>query len=420
MNLKCGRVGLSVCLLLIAGDVHGLSGKLNYRFDGKISRNVLENYLSRSITTMELDRSPGTLDDEIRMLQNIGAKFAGRTIYLWGGETRIADPKFLAWGRELAERIHENAPDVVLQAAVFEIVTESVGRVPVPDWVFQEFAQPPQTRNFDYSKMLFPDKKYVDHWGRGSSVPDICQVETKMWFFFLAASYMNTGIEAIHFGQIDLIGKNDPEYRNSADLLQHVRRYAAKKARRHYLICDAHVPKGGPVVDGRLLLDFHSFPLRPKEVADSPQKAVLAMGYSDGIYGRSNGGVAPSGWKCEHLPYLVEFDNFGGTRTPGQASQVSTASIFTWGYDEITWFAVQPESYRNEWLRYAWNWLKEHDRNGFLEMPGFRMITNGPANPAGGGGRINFYFANTKSPACPHGFGQEETIKAIWREASKK
>ena len=199
-----------------------------------------------------------------------------------------------------------------------------------------------------------------------------------------------------------------------------MRRYAAKKARRHYLICDAHVPKGGPVVDGRLLLDFHSFPLRPKEVADSPQKAVLAMGYSDGIYGRSNGGVAPSGWKCEHLPYLVEFDNFGGTRTPGQASQVSTASIFTWGYDEITWFAVQPESYRNEWLRYAWNWLKEHDRNGFLEMPGFRMITNGPANPAGGGGRINFYFANTKSPACPHGFGQEETIKAIWREASKK
>jgi hypothetical protein len=98
MNRKCGRIGLCLCLLLIAGDVHGLFGKSNYRFDGKISRNVLENYLSRSITMMELDRSPGTLDDEIRMLQNIGAKFAGRTIYLWGNEARIADPKFLAWG----------------------------------------------------------------------------------------------------------------------------------------------------------------------------------------------------------------------------------------------------------------------------------------------------------------------------------
>ena len=155
----------------------------------------------------------------------------------------------------------------------------------------------------------------------------------------------------------------------------------ASRARRHYVICDAHVPKAGPVVDGKLLLDFHSFPLRPKEVADSPQKAVLEVGHSDGLYGRSNGGIAPSGWKCEHLPYLVEFDNFGGTRAPGQASQARGPSIFTWGYDEITWLAQQPESYRNDWLRYAWNWLKEHDRNGFLEMPGGRMSANGPEIP---------------------------------------
>ena len=421
MNLKCGRMGLCLCMLLISGDVHGLFGKRSYRFDGKISREVLENYLSRSITMTEIYRSPGNLDDDIRMLKNIGAKFAGRTIYLWGGEARIADPKFLAQGREMAARIHQNDPDVVLQAAVFEIVTEGVGEVPVPDWAFQEFGQTPEAREFDYSKMLFPDKRLVDHWRRGSSVPDICQTETKMWFFFLAASYMNAGIEAIHFGQLDLMGKNDPEYRNWADLLQHVRHYAATRARRHYVICDAHVPKAGPVVDGKLLLDFHSFPLRPKEVADAPQKAVLEVGHSDGLYGRSNGGIAPSGWKCEHLPYLVEFDNFGGTRTPGQASQAKGASIFTWGYDEITWLAQQPEPYRNEWLRYAWNWLKEHDRNGFLEMPGGRMLTNGPPIPAeDGGGRANWYFANTKSPACPRGFSQEETIKAIWHEDAKK
>jgi hypothetical protein len=418
MKLKCGPFGLCLCLLLIAGDVHGLFGQRNYHFDGKISREVLENYLSRSITMTEIYRSPGNLDDDIRMLKNTGAKFAGRTIYLWGGEERIADPKFLAQGREMVTRVHRNDPDVVLQAAVFEIVTQAVGQIPVPDWVFKEFALPPETRNFDYSKMLFPDKRLVDHWRPGSSVPDICQVETKMWFFFLAASYMNIGIEAIHVGQLDLMGRNDPEYRNWADLMQHVRAYAARNARRHWLICDAHVPKGGPVVDGKLLLDFHSFPLRPKEVADSPRKAILAVGYSDGIYGRSKGGIAPSGWKCEHLPYLVEFDNFGGNRAPGEASQTRGASIFTWGYDEITWFAQQPESYRNEWLHYAWNWLKEHDRDGFLEMPGGRMLTNGPAIP-GEGRRLNWYFANTKSPACPNGFGQEETIKAIWLEDSK-
>ena len=59
---------------------------------------------------------------------------------------------------------------MALQAAVFEIVTEGVGQVPVPDWVFKEFGQAPETRNFDYAKMMFPDKSMVDHWGRGSSV----------------------------------------------------------------------------------------------------------------------------------------------------------------------------------------------------------------------------------------------------------
>ena len=421
MNLRRRGVGLCLCLLSISGAAHGLFGKENYGFDGKISREVLENYLSRSITMAELYRSPGNLDDDVRMLKNIGAKFVGRAIYLWGGEARIADPKFVALGREMAARIHRNDPDVVLQAAVFEIVTQQgVTEVPIPDWVFREFAQTPEVRNFDYSKMLFPDKTFVDHWQRGSSVPDIRQIETKMWFFFLAASYMNVGIEAIHFGQLDLIGRNDPEYRNWADLLQHVRSYAANHARRHYVICDAHVPKAGPVVDGKLLLDFHSFPLRPKEVADSPRKAVLEMGYSDSIYGRSNGGIAPSGWQCEHLPFLVEFDNFGGSHTPGEASQAKGASIFTWGYDEITWLSQQPEPNRNEWLRYAWNWLREHDRSGFLEMPGGRMLTNGPTVPAESGGTINWYFANTKSPACPRGFSQEETIKAIWLEDSGK
>jgi hypothetical protein len=418
MNLENGLIRLTVCLLTLTAGFDPLLAKSNYRFDRKISRVVLENYLSRSITMAELYRSPGNLDDDIRMIQNTGAKFIGRSIYLWGGEARLLDPIFLAQGRTMVSRIHENDPDVVLQACAFEIVTESVSQIPVPAWVFQEFGQPIETRNFDYSKMLFPDNQLVDHWRRGSSVPDIRQLETKMWMFFLAGTYFDIGIEAIHFGQLDLMGRGDPEKRHWAQLLQHVRRYATKKTRRHYVICDAHVPKGGPVVDGRLLLDFHSFPLRPKEVADSPGKAVLQIGYSDALYGRSKGGIAPSGWKCEHLPFLVEFDNFGGTRNPGQASQTRSASIFTWGYDEITWLAQQPEPYRNEWLRYAWNWLKEHDPDAHLEMPGGRMITNGPPNP--GGGRFNWYYANTKSAACPQGFSQEETIKAIWQEDSRK
>ena len=77
--------------------------------------------------------------------------------------------------------------------------------------------------------------------------------------------------------------------------------------------------RGGLVREGRLLLDFHSFPLRIMEVPDRPQEAILKVGFSDGIYGRSRGGLTFSGWECDHLPYLVEIDDWGASRQPGQA-----------------------------------------------------------------------------------------------------
>ena len=50
----------------------------DYQFDGAISREVLENYLSRSISMEGLLNGRGDLDDNIRMLKETGAKFIGR------------------------------------------------------------------------------------------------------------------------------------------------------------------------------------------------------------------------------------------------------------------------------------------------------------------------------------------------------
>ena len=112
-------------------------------------------------------------------------------------------------------------------------------------------------------------------------------------------------------------------------------------------------------------------------------------------------------WSCEHLPYLVEFDNFGRSRTPNVADP---KSFFVWGWDEISWFSLQPEEYRNKFLVYAYNWLKQTDPNGHLQMPVSRMLSC-PNESQGN------YRANTKSPTCPIGYSQEETIKRIWNEA---
>jgi len=373
----------------------------NYQFDGAISREVLENYLSRSITMEGLLNGRGDLDDNIRMLRGIGAKFIGRSLCLWGGESNFLNN--LERARQQVPRVRNADPDMILQACVFEIVSTQVEQVPVPDWVFAAFDLPAEKRNFRYSDMLFPEG-HRRNWGPNASVPDISRAETKLWFYYQAASYIDLGFEAIHFGQVELMARNDPDLSNWSQLLSLVRSCAAGRARRHMVLCDGHVPSGGMVRNAQLLLDFHSFPLRIMEVPDQPQEAILKVGFSDGIYGRSKGGTTFSGWKCEHLPYLVELDNWGVSRQPGEPK---AGGIWVWGYDEITWFAHQSREYRANWLHYAWDWLRRTDPNGHLEMPGSRTERS-PVD------HRRWYYANNPSSAVPDGLGDEEGIRAVW------
>ena len=376
------------------------SGK--YYFERAISRDVLENYLARSITMEGLLNGRGDFDDNIRMLRTTGAKFIGRSLCLWGGEANLL--RNLERAKQQAPRLHAADPEMILQGCIFEIVTTQVEQVPVPEWAWAALGQPVEKRNFRYADMLYPDGRLKDHWRAGQSVPDVSQSETKLWFYFLGASFIDAGLEAIHFGQTELMNRNDRQLDHYSQVLTRLRSYAAQHARRRLLLCDSHVPSGGLVRDGQLLMDFHSFPLRIMEVPDQPQEAILKVGFSDGIYGRSRGGMTFSGWKCEHLPYLVEIDNWGVSKQPGQAR---VGSIWIWGYDEITWFGHQSREYRRDWLRYAWDWVRRTDPNGFLQMPGSRTMVS----PRDG---KRWYYANKPSSAVPDGLDDEEAIRHIW------
>jgi hypothetical protein len=256
--------------------------------------------------------------------------------------------------------------------------------------------------------MLYSDGHGRGHWSKNASVPDMSQIETRLWFYYLVRCYIDIGIEAIHFGQVEIMDDNDPEHDHWFDMLSRIRRYAVKRARRGLVLCDAHTPSGGTVRNDRLLFDFHSFPLRVEEALETPEQGILRMGHYDSLYGHSRGGLTPSGWQCERLPYLVEFDNFGGSGKDGQI----VGDHWIWGYDEIVWFAKQSEAYRNLWLHYAWNWLRLHDPNGYLQMPCSRVLYR----PVDG---KRWYYANTPSTKVPGGFNQEETIKRIWAEQDR-
>jgi hypothetical protein len=375
----------------------------SYQFDLTISREVLVNYLSRSISMEGLLNGRGNLDDNVRMLTHVGAKYIGRSICLWGGEASLLQNFERA--RQLVPQVRAADPEMILEACIFEIVTTDVEQVPVPVWAFIALGLPVEKRNFHYEAILYPAAQRRRSWGRNGGVPDVSQTETQMWFYFLAASYIDLGFEGIHWGQMEIMDDNDPHLDHYARVFALVRAYAAKHARRKMVLCNAHVPSGGLVRDGELLLDFHAFPLRVKEVPVHPQEAILQVGYLDSIFLRSKGGRTYSGWQCEHLPYLVELDNYGASKHPGEPGQ---GNDWVWGYDEISWFANQSKEYRSEWLRYAWNWVRKTDPDGYLEMPGSRTETS-PLNDR------RWYFANAPSVAVLEGLGDEEAIRAIWK-----
>jgi len=403
---------LLICVLIVQG-VLGQEEKKSYDFEGKISEEVLRNYLSRAVTMAEFCVKPEFSqdgynpfkEDDFRFIENISVKFIGRAIFRWGNEDKLNNPEFMAYARETINRIHKIDQDVIFQACIFEVVTTIVNELPIPEHVFQAFDVEYQDRNFNYQAMLDESGKFVNHWGTDRSVPDITRMETQFWFYYLATLYIDAGFEAIHWGQVRLIGMNDQAHFFHFDkLFKMVREYAFANARRKFILSDAHTPNGGIVANQVLLFDFHSFPLRIKEIENKPLEGELEVGHLDALYTRSRGGMTASGWECEHLPYLVEFDNFGISDHPGIAN---ITDHFVWGYDEISWFANQSDEYCREFLRYAHEWITRVDTNGFLQMPGGRKVT---------GQNNSLYRANTYSENCLIGRNLEETIIEIWAE----
>jgi hypothetical protein len=71
-------------------------------------------------------------DDDTRMLKNIGAKFIGRSIYSWDTPQNFINPTFLDNAEQKIREMHQYDPDIVFQAAIFEIVSTKVTRFLFP------------------------------------------------------------------------------------------------------------------------------------------------------------------------------------------------------------------------------------------------------------------------------------------------
>ena len=372
-------------------------------FDGSMPREVLEYYLSRASSAQWIYLS-NTLDDDIRAIVNAGVKFLGRASGIWKGE--MPEEKHFEMSRIAAEKIHAADPEIILQACIFEaLYREDVENVKIPAFVFEAFGMPFEDRCFDYDACIF-DKSA----GTWDVMPDISQTEAQMWFYYRGVRYIDCGYEAFHMGQIHLYTGHDRGYKGIGKVIEMLRAYAKKNARRHKVIFDAH--SHSLVVNGKSLLDYNAMPLTRFPILDRKgEKLVLVR------EGKSGGGISPEGVYEKVLPFLYEYDNWGGRDMWAQEnlSYEERAWSQWWGGDQISWFAHQSEEDRNTFLDYTFKWTAINNPDAFFAFPVRRPLGSGEVV-----GKYPFYQFNTCSNSCENGYSQEETVKALIEEGYDK
>ena len=405
--------GKNIPFMAVSYKEHEANKGLNFTFKNKVSEEVLRNYLSRSMIADVQSESLGTFFENLRMILHTGAKYIGRAEISW-----TPDLKEYSYYNDIKENLayaHSLDPEIVFEACVFETTSKKVNDIPIPDWVFQAFDQPVEKRNFSYDKMIYTNGKWLNQWGTDCSVPDMTRIETQMFFYYRACTYIDLGFEGLHMGQVHLIGSQDSGWSCWNKVLTKIREYAKTHARRGFVFINAHTH--GIKIGNKLLFDFHAYPYRltppagatahaPSE--NNPQKAEIQSLYHDSIYNRSLGGETYSGWSCESLPYFVELDNFGTDKN--KLDQPTYGTHYIWGMDEISWFANQPQWYRHEWLSYAYKQVRTVDPAGYAQMPGNRTAVL--RTPSGALTQLSYYC--NSNLYHNEGFNDESVIRQIW------
>lgn len=375
-------------------------------FDGSMPREVLEYYLSRASSAQWIYLS-NTLDDDIRAIVNAGVKFLGRASGIWKGE--MPEEEHFELSKQVADKIHAADSEIILQACIFEaIYREDVEAVKVPKFVFDAFDLPFEDRYFNYDACLFD--KETQAKGAWSVMPDISQTETQMWFYYRGVRYIDSGYEAFHMGQIHLYTGHDRGYKGIGKVIEMLREYGSKNARRHKVLFDAH--SHSLVVNGKSLIDYNAMPLTRFPLLDRDgEKLVLVR------EGKSGGGISPEGVYEKALPFLYEYDNWGGRDMWAQENLTYEERAWSqwWGGDQISWFAHQKEEDRNSFLEYTMKWTAINNPDAFFAFPVRRPLGSGEVV-----GTYPYYQFNTRSENCKNGYSQEEKIKELLAEGYEK
>lgn len=401
----------------------------------------------------QADRQSGKLferyQDMLRLIARVKPKLITDAVSVWGGGTnwppwQMNWPVYLNRCAHVLKDIKAFDQEIVVQAAINEYVDDALLNAigDIPAWVFNEFGLPQEHRKFAKSSIAFADyKTNATHaWSYSDGiVPDISRQETQMLFYYLAVTYINMGYECITFCQVELMNNQTLDGTNLASLFGRLRNYAATKGDIRFLLITGGTT-GMKDEKGDLIFDYHSAPVRPSETGYSLNEngggcyidARQCWGGKGKLYQASLGGRTPSGWYCDELPGVVALDNWGPDVSHGGEPAGSGCNQYHW--DEISWFGLQDKAYRDNWLRYASERVRQLDSNIFFVLPAKRVMVC--ASGSKGYNSVDYLANNPSADATlfpvpktiddlPNGlidryrvqlcagYGQEETIKEI-------
>ena len=140
----------------------------NYTFDGNISREVLENYLSRAVTAAGLYDSK-TLEDDLRAIRDLGVKFLGRASGIW--YMMEDDEEHFQKSAALADMVHRMDPEIILQSCIFEWIVERMEDVKIRHMCLRLSDSPRRTE-------IFPCRRRFLRVRRISEAPEMTEERT--------------------------------------------------------------------------------------------------------------------------------------------------------------------------------------------------------------------------------------------------
>ncbi len=393
-------------LLLLAG---GKCVAQDYHFQGNMTRPQLESYLNRSAVTEfdSLHRGLKTYNDLINFAARNNIRILCSCYSVgYASELTINHGMFDSVvnfvedvNRAYADRDLE--PPLV-NIAIWEAVTKDVDSI----WMSRQVAE---MYNVSVRRFVFDSMKYPGDTSTRICYPDITRRETQMYFYYLATRFIDCGVEDIHFGQIDLENKNDAGNVCTWNLYNKIRQYGARRNRGLVLLNGDSYGLYYKNTD-TLIYDYHTAPSRVSGYYTGSDSTWTSMwvfnqsayggpgrlGYNEcSAYGKMQGGHTCMGWYADTLPYQVALDN---TITNLCNCLAATGCWTAYGFDEISWFVLQSESYKNKWLCYANRQVKLLDPNCFFVMPVRTLFT-----------RHWWYYVALNG----YGFDQEDAIVDI-------